>query len=118
MASRRFASVITFSAGTNTNSASLSTNFLISQGQATRSTLTFSRVIHFMLSLLCGYRRTSGVRKDENPVVCGGNHVDLVRRRQRRRVSAGAGRGTRAVDGRGINGSDKHRVPDRIVHHV
>src|SRR5215212_6734368 len=51
MASRRVASVITFSAGANTNSASWSTNFLISHGQATRSTLTFSRVIHFMLNL-------------------------------------------------------------------
>src|SRR5258706_4648487 len=52
MASRRFASAITFSAGTNTNSASLSTNFLMSHGQATRSTLTFSRVIHFITVLL------------------------------------------------------------------
>src|SRR3974390_2796160 len=39
---------MTLSAGTKTSSASLSTNFLISQGQATRSTLTRSRVIHFM----------------------------------------------------------------------
>src|SRR5215468_2632970 len=30
------------------NSATGSMNFLISHGQATRSTLTFSRVIHFM----------------------------------------------------------------------
>ena len=52
MASRRFASSITFSPGTNTNSASLSTNFFMSQGHATRSTLTFSRVIHFILLLL------------------------------------------------------------------
>jgi len=36
----------------NTNSASASMNFLISQGQATLSTLTFSLVIHFMLDLL------------------------------------------------------------------
>src|SRR6516162_8838587 len=52
IASRRFASSITFSVGTKTNSASLSTNFLISHGQATRSTLTYSRVIHFMRRLL------------------------------------------------------------------
>src|SRR6266852_7863965 len=39
---------MTWSVGTNRNSASLSTNFLISQGQATRSTLTCSRVIHFL----------------------------------------------------------------------
>src|SRR5215470_16872345 len=35
------------------NSASLSTNFLISHGQATRSTFTYSRVIHFMVSSFC-----------------------------------------------------------------
>src|SRR5215472_911299 len=52
MASSRFASAITLSAGAKTNSASLSTNFLMSQGQATRSTLTCSRVIHFMGLLL------------------------------------------------------------------
>src|SRR5436190_693124 len=49
MASRRFASSITFSPGTKMNSGSLSTNFLISHGQATRSTFTCSRVIHFMM---------------------------------------------------------------------
>src|SRR6266700_699122 len=53
MASSRFASVITLSAGAKTNSASLSTNFLMSQGQATRSTLTCSRVIHFIA--LCSF---------------------------------------------------------------
>src|SRR5215469_12112506 len=42
---------MTFSGGTNKNSASLSTNFLISHGHATRSTLTCSRVIHFMQHL-------------------------------------------------------------------
>src|SRR3954451_10927451 len=49
MASRRLASLMTLSPGTKTNSASWSTNFLISHGQATRSTFTFSRVIHFMV---------------------------------------------------------------------
>ena len=34
------------------NSACGSTNFLMSHGQATRSTFTFSRVIHFMAALL------------------------------------------------------------------
>src|SRR6266567_3695007 len=48
MAPSRSATSITWSLGTNRNSASLSTNFLISQGQATRSTLTCSRVIHFI----------------------------------------------------------------------
>src|ERR1700730_7197504 len=62
MALRRLASAITLSAGTKTNSASLSTNFLISHGQATRSTLTRSRVIHFidyLQSLVC-IRRAAG----------------------------------------------------------
>src|SRR6516225_4299356 len=52
MASSRFASSITLSGGTKTNSASLSMNFLMSQGHATLSTLTCSRVIHFMGRLL------------------------------------------------------------------
>src|SRR5262245_10470944 len=43
---------MTRSEGTSTNSACGSMNLRISQGQATRSTLTFSRVIHFMLALL------------------------------------------------------------------
>src|SRR5260370_25439493 len=53
---------MTWSVGTKRNAASLSTNFLISQGQATRSTLTCSRVIHFMsqvLLLLAGKRRSN-----------------------------------------------------------
>src|SRR5262249_29793608 len=50
MASRRLASSNTLSGGTKMNSASRSTNFLMSHGQATRSTLTCSRVIHFMRS--------------------------------------------------------------------
>src|SRR5712692_5738070 len=52
MAPSRCATSITWSVGTKRNSASLSTNFLISQGPATRSTLTCSRVIHFMGQLL------------------------------------------------------------------
>src|SRR5438105_7296343 len=52
MASSRFAISITCSAGTNRNSASGSTNFLISHGQATRSTFTRSRVTHFIRHLL------------------------------------------------------------------
>src|SRR5262249_49319050 len=44
----RSASVKTSAAGTKKNSACGSTNFLINQGQATRSTVTRSRVIHFM----------------------------------------------------------------------
>src|SRR5213592_4723363 len=66
MASRRLASSITLSGGTKLNSASLSTNFLISHGQATRSTLTYSRVIHFMgrlLMLLCVQRTLESHRQ-------------------------------------------------------
>src|SRR5437762_13662597 len=37
------------SAGRNTNSGLSSMNLVMSQGQATRSTFTFSRVIHFMI---------------------------------------------------------------------
>src|SRR5207344_1505384 len=98
MASRRFASAITFSPGTNTNSASLSTNFLMSHGHATRSTLTFSRVIHFMLrllQLLCPW--TSGVREDEDSAMRGRNDVESVRHHQRRRVRARAGHGSRGM---------------------
>src|ERR671930_1162812 len=40
----------TLFAGTNRNSALLSTNFLISQGHAILSTLAFSRVTHFIPS--------------------------------------------------------------------
>src|SRR4029077_7101187 len=41
--------------GRNTNSASGSTNFLMSHGHATRSTLIFSRVIHFIrYTPICG----------------------------------------------------------------
>src|SRR6266704_1243019 len=68
MAPSRSATSITWSVGTNRNSASLSINFLISQGQATRSTLTCSRVIHFIacfsfLVYLLYYKRTT-TRKD------------------------------------------------------
>src|SRR5215510_14825530 len=54
VAASRLATSMTWSAGTNKNSACGSMNFRISQGQATRSTLTFSRVIHFMMELLLG----------------------------------------------------------------
>src|ERR1039458_10120425 len=44
-----FAFDSTWFAGTKKNSACGSTNLWMSHGQATRSTLTFSRVIHFMI---------------------------------------------------------------------
>ena len=47
-----FESLRRSTSGTNLNSASESTNFLMSHGHATRSTLTFSRVIHRMAVLL------------------------------------------------------------------
>src|SRR6266851_4114696 len=52
IACSRLAISITLSAGTKRNSAFGSTNFLINQGQATLSTFTFSRVIHFITSFL------------------------------------------------------------------
>src|SRR5262249_10819735 len=64
IASRRFASSITLSVGAKMNSASLSTNFLISQGQATRSTLTYSRVIHFIASSF-GFTAAKSVLDDQ-----------------------------------------------------
>src|SRR6266851_4410937 len=68
MAPSRSATSITWSLWTNRNSASLSTNFLMSQGQATRSTLTCSRVIHFIeifsFSLL---RQGSNARDSSSP---------------------------------------------------
>src|SRR6185503_19207611 len=54
IAPSRSAISATLSAATNRNSASGSTNFLISQGHATRSTFTCSRVIHFIAYLLAG----------------------------------------------------------------
>src|SRR5262249_17969116 len=54
----RSATSITCSAGTNKNSACWSMNLRISQGQATRSTFTCSRVTHFMLNLLLHYLLT------------------------------------------------------------
>src|SRR6266699_4730579 len=62
IAPSRSATSATCSVGTNRNSASLSTNFLMSQGQATRSTLTCSRVIHFIAwfsFLLCRIASTA-----------------------------------------------------------
>src|SRR6478609_3267880 len=115
MASRRFASVITSSAGANTNSASLSTNFLMSHGQATRSTLTFSRVIHFMLRLLWLGPRTSGVRQDENSAMRGRDYVEPIRRHQRRGVRARAGRGSRAPAVARIDGFDQPGLADGDV---
>src|SRR6185295_15074712 len=100
MASRRFASAITWSAGTNRNSASLSTNFLISHGQATRSTLTFSRVIHFMINLLWFAAATqSVVGKHEKPAMRGRDHIEPVRRRQHSGMRAGAGDGPHGMAG-------------------
>src|SRR5262249_14933902 len=48
MAPSRLATSITLSSGTNRNSACGSMNLRMSHGQATRSTFTRSRVIHFM----------------------------------------------------------------------
>src|SRR5438128_2326093 len=50
MAPSRWAVSITLSTGTNRNSACWSTNFLMSHGQATRSTFTRSLVTYFMFA--------------------------------------------------------------------
>src|SRR6266700_2079695 len=63
MAPSRSAISITWSVGTNRNSASLSTNFLMSQGQATRSTLTRSRVIHFIAGFSFWLHRIASTAK-------------------------------------------------------
>src|SRR5436305_936336 len=71
MASRRLASLMTLSPGTKTNSASLSTNFLISHGQATRSTFTFSRVIHLIAFslLVCAIKKVPLARQPFHQLV-------------------------------------------------
>src|SRR5947209_9576076 len=89
MASRRLASSITLSEGTKRNSAFLSTNFLISHGQATRSTLTRSRVIHFTVYLLGrllrfrGHSGRSAVEPDRRRLLARGanSHGEEIERR-------------------------------------
>src|SRR5689334_10082608 len=60
IACSRCATAMTWSTGTNRNTASGSTNFLMSHGQTTRSTLTRSRVIHFMSCPLVRSRAYGG----------------------------------------------------------
>src|SRR5712692_974088 len=67
MAPSRSATSKTRSAGTNRNSASGSTNFLMSQGQATRSTFTRSRVTHFITYLLDSMRSVRALRPAPRP---------------------------------------------------
>src|SRR6266849_6445982 len=67
MAPSRCATSMTWSVGTNRNSASLSTNFLISQGQATRSTPTCSQLIHFMTHILLLHSRVAPARVYPTP---------------------------------------------------
>src|SRR5207249_10595921 len=55
VASRRRAAARSSAAGTKRNSASRSMNRLINQGQATRSTLTCSRVIQRMARLVLAF---------------------------------------------------------------
>src|SRR3989442_3663736 len=75
MAPVDFAFTMTWSAGTKRNSASRSTNLRMSQGHATRSTFTPSRVTHFMESLRgsrstgTGWLPISDDEGDPEPVV-------------------------------------------------
>src|SRR5947209_10403524 len=105
MASRRLASSITLSEGTKRNSASLSTNFLISHGQATRSTLTRSRVIHFTVYLLGrllrfrGHSGRSAVEPDRCRLLGRGanSHREEIERRMNNPVRAPETAGMRAM---------------------
>src|SRR5579862_9729137 len=93
MAPRRLASSITLSDGTNTNSASLSTNFLISHGQAKRSTLTYSRVIHFIGLSFVGNGRSIGIEIHRRTVRAGQKRVKFAALAiEREGVGAGFGR--------------------------
>src|SRR5437879_614183 len=90
MASSRFATAMTWSAGTNRNSASRSMKRLISHGHAIRSTRAFSRVIHFMVvswTLRGKIQLTHLI--DRRTMACRQKGVDVVARR-------GEGRGVRA----------------------
>src|SRR3984893_13809675 len=71
MAPSRCATAATSSAGTKRNSASLSTNRLISQGQAIRSTLAFFRVTHFIAEPPLDSRARSAARRLRSHWRCG-----------------------------------------------
>src|SRR4029077_9565680 len=58
------------SRGRNTNSASKSTKFRINHGQATRSTLIFSRVIHFMPERSLGTDGQANTPKKRDTGLC------------------------------------------------
>src|SRR5258708_31984475 len=80
---------MTWSVGTNRLSASLSTNFLISQWQAARSTLTCSRVIHFMPHILLLHSRVAPARvcptpSESSPALAPAGTCGKVRPGQRR----------------------------------
>src|SRR5437667_6111008 len=69
----------TWLAGTKINWASGSMNFLMSHGHATRSTFTFSRVIHFMRTLEIKLHECNRCFK---PLWNAGNH-EKVRTKER-----------------------------------
>src|SRR5262249_58373266 len=123
MASRRFASSITLSEGTKMNSASLSTNFLTSHGQATRSTFTCSRVIHLMKRLLWNAgtlrvaRRSGRVDKNRCAMRSRQESVDFASLAiERQRVCAGFRRHhLRAAHRADIHDVDNARVTDCAV---
>src|SRR5262249_60729346 len=80
------ATASTWSAGTNKNCASGSTNFLISQGQATRSTFTRSRVIHF---IVVSFHHLRGIWIGTHWPTAGGFAYTSARRLPLRAPSAG-----------------------------
>src|SRR5882724_1039458 len=111
MASSRLASTITLSAGTKMNSGFLSTNLLMSQGQATRSTFTRSRVIHFILILLEEFI-LSGIFQNQNAAVLGRDHIQSVGNDNRGRVRASTRQGLLTGARLGVDGFDKAGLAD------
>src|SRR6266851_6990494 len=132
VAPSRAATAMTWSAGTNRNSASWSTNFLMSHGHATRSTWTFALVTHFMMDSSVSLRRVDrGAQPQDDlrerairPEV---NEIDLRRLADHVRMQRGrrdAVRGQRAQQGlhlvledREVSGRDGARGVDRLDVH-
>src|SRR4029079_3014198 len=106
MASSRLASAMTLSAGTKMNSGFLSTNLLMSQGQATRSTFTCSRVIHFIWTSCC-IGSHSFVRQHEDTVMPWRDHVKTIGDNEGCRVRAGRRHGLCARSAERINRFDE-----------
>src|SRR5436190_16319970 len=114
------ASAITWSVGTYMNSASLSTNFSMSHGHATRSTRGCSRVIHFMSAdddgsraIKRGVRRRLDLRAEDDERAQREHPEQREERRRDRRPSAcRAGADHRERRGK----ADDHEEPEHDPH--